>query len=134
MIGFGVIAPILPIYARSFGVSYGAAGSFLSAFGLMRLVFDLVAGPLVDRFGERTCASLGLGFLGVCALLTAVAPTYLVALLVWGAGGAGSAVAFAALYSYLLRVVPKDQMARTLGIFYGSFNAGIIVGSPLRAG
>jgi MFS family permease len=130
MIGFGLIAPTLPLYARSFGVGYAAAGAFLSTFGLTRLLSDLVAGPLVDRFGERLCAGLGLGFLGLCALLTALARVYAVALVAWGAGGIGSAVAFAALYSYLLKVVPKAQMARTLGLFYGSFNAGIIAGSP----
>lgn len=131
MIGFGLIAPTLPLFARSFGVGYAGAGVLLSAFGLGRLLFDLAAGPLVDRFGERACGAAGLAFVALSALATALAPTYALAVVLWGAGGAGSALAFAALYSYLLKIVPADQMARTLGLFYGSFNAGIIAGAPL---
>ncbi|HEX2236190.1 MAG TPA: MFS transporter [Actinomycetota bacterium] len=131
MIGFGLIAPILPLFARSFGVGYAGAGVLLSAFGLGRLLFDLVAGPLVDRFGERACGAAGLAFVAVSALATSLAPSYGIAVVLWGAGGAGSALAFAALYSYLLKAVPADEMARTLGLFYGSFNAGIIAGAPL---
>jgi MFS family permease len=48
-----------------------------------------------------------------------------------GAGGAGSSLLFAALYSYLLKVVPRERMARAAGLFYGAFNVGVIAGSPL---
>ena len=131
MVGLGLIAPTLPLFARSFGVGYAGAGVLLSAFGLGRLLFDLAAGPLVDRFGERACGAAGLAFLALSALATALAPAYWLAVALWGAGGAGSALSFAALYSYLLKVVPAQQMARTLGLFYGSFNAGIIAGAPM---
>src|SRR5919201_6407719 len=60
MLGFGIIAPILPLYARSFGVGYGAAGLLISAFAFARLLFDLVAGPIVERWGERATATSGL--------------------------------------------------------------------------
>jgi DHA1 family multidrug resistance protein-like MFS transporter len=131
MLGFGIVAPILPLYARSFGVGYEAAGLLISAFAMTRLAFDLVAGPLIDRFGERLCASVGLFFVGVSSLLTALAPTFSLAVIFRGAGGAGSAVLFASLYSYLLKVVPRDRMARTLSLFYGAFNVGVIAGAPL---
>jgi MFS family permease len=128
LMGVGLIAPTLALYARSFGVGYGAAGFLLSAFGLARLAFDLVAGPLVDRFGERWCATAGLLWVAVCAALTAIAPSYWLAVTLWGLGGGGSAIAFAAQYSFLLKAVPKDRMARTMGVFYTAFNAGIIGG------
>ena len=65
MLGFGIIAPILPLYARSFGVSYDAASLLISAFAFARLIFDPFAGPVVDRFGERLCAMTGVVFVGV---------------------------------------------------------------------
>jgi MFS family permease len=128
LMGIGVIGPTLALYGRSFGVGYAAVGLMLSAFGLSRLACDLFAGPLVDRFGERRCAPAGLLHLAICALLTGLAPNFATAAIFWGIGGAGSAVAFAAQFSYLLKVVPKDRMARTLGVFYTAFNAGIIGG------
>ena len=52
MMGYGIVAPILPLYAQSFGVGYDAVGLLVASFALTRLAFDLVAGPLVDRYGE----------------------------------------------------------------------------------
>jgi MFS family permease len=131
MLGFGIIAPILPLYARSFGVGYDAAGLLISSFAFTRLIFDLVAGPIVDRYGERLAATAGLMFVGVSSVATGLAPNFPLAVLFRGIGGAGSSVLFAALYSYLLKVVSKDRMARTLGVFYGSFNIGFIAGGPI---
>jgi MFS family permease len=131
MLGFGLIAPILPLYARSFGVSYETASLLISAFAFARLVFDPVAGPIVDRIGERLSATLGVAVVGVSALLAGLAPNFALAVLFRGAGGAGSSVFFAALYSYLLKVVPSDRMGRTLSLLYGSLNVGIIAGGPI---
>jgi MFS family permease len=128
MLGFGIVAPILPLYARSFGVDYGAAGLLISGFAMARLVMDPFSGPVVDRFGERISASAGIAIVAVSSVLTGLAPTFAWALIFRSAGGVGSAVLFTALTSYLLKIVPSDRMARTLGLFYGSFNVGVIAG------
>jgi MFS family permease len=83
---------------------------------------------LVDRIGERAAGTAGFATVALFSLLTGLAPSYPVAVVCWGAAGVGSAVGFAALFSYLLRVVPKHRMARTLGVFYGSFNVGVVIG------
>src|SRR6266545_1211182 len=131
MVGFGIILPILPLYARSFGVGYGAVGLLISAFAVTRLAVDPFSGRIVDRLGERVCAALGVGIVAVSSVLTGLAPNFPLAVVFRGAGGAGSALLFTALTSYLLKVVPKDRMGRTLGLFYGSFNIGVIVGAPV---
>jgi MFS family permease len=131
MLGFGIIAPILPLYARSFKVSYQVASLLISVFAFARLIFDPVAGPIIDRYGERRSAMAGLLIVGVSALAAGLAPNFLLAVLFRGAGGGGSAVFLAALYSYLLKVVPSERMARTLSVFYGSLNVGIIAGGPI---
>jgi MFS family permease len=131
MLGFGIIAPILPLYARSFGVSYDVASLLISAFALARLVFDPIAGPIVDRRGERLSAMIGVLFVGVSALLAGLAKSFALVVLFRGIGGLGSSLFFAALYSYLLKVVPSDRMGRTMSVFYGSLNVGIIAGGPI---
>jgi MFS transporter, DHA1 family, multidrug resistance protein len=129
MAGAGLVLPVLPLFARSsFGVGYGAVGVLVSAYGLARLVFDLVAGPIVDRFGERVTAVGGLVVIALGSALTAVAPGFAMAVAAWATAGVGSAIALAALYTRVLRVVPTQQMARTLGIFYGAFNTGFVAG------
>jgi MFS family permease len=48
-IGFGVVAPAIPLFAKQFDVSNTAAGAVISAFAFMRLVSALGSGRLVDR-------------------------------------------------------------------------------------
>lgn len=129
--GFGLVLPVLPLFARSFGVDYGSASLLVSAFAFTRLAADLVAGPLVDRYGERITGALGILLTSGSAFAAAFAPTFASAVGFWAVGGAGSAVMFAAFYSYLLRAVPKDRMARALGLFYGAFNGGMIAGGAV---
>jgi MFS transporter, DHA1 family, multidrug resistance protein len=131
MAGAGLVLPVLPLFARSFGVGYGAVGLLVASFGLARLVFDLAAGRIVDRLGERVTAVIGLAVVGLGSALTGTAASFAVAVVGWGAAGVGSAIALAALYTRLLRIVPTRQMARTLGIFYGAFNTGFVAGGAV---
>jgi DHA1 family multidrug resistance protein-like MFS transporter len=131
MLGAGIVLPILPLFARSFGVGYAETGILVSAYAAARLVVDLAAGPAVDRWGERFCAAAGLAAVAVSSLLTGIAPVFILAVVFWACAGAGSALVFAALFSHLLRVVPQARMGRTLSIFYGAFNAGVVAGSFL---
>ena len=128
MLGNGIVLPVLPLYARSFDVGYGATGLLIASYGIARIGFDLVAGAIVDRIGERAAGSVGLGLVSVFALLTGLAPSFPLAVLGWGAVGASSALAQTASYAYLLRVVPGHRMARTIGVLYGSFNIGLVAG------
>ncbi len=128
MLGAGIVLPTLPLFGRSFGVGYGAAGILIAAFGFSRLAFDLAAGMIVDRFGERVAGTAGFVVMATAALLTGLAPTFAVAVVFWGAVGAGSAVVQAANFVHLIRVVPPHLMARTFGIFYGAFNVGLAAG------
>lgn len=131
MFGTGLVLPILPLFARSFGVGYGGAGLFISVYALARLGMDLVSGFVVHRVGERRGAIGGLLMLGAGALATGLAPGYWVAVVTWAFAGAGTAIVFAALYSALLKLVPAGRLARTLSIFYGSFNLAIVAGGFL---
>lgn len=131
MMGFGMALPVLPLYARSLGASIAAAGLFASMFGLVRLAMDLGGGPLVDRFGERVIAPVGLAIYGTGTLIAGLVPNLSTAILSWALGGAGSALFFAAQFSYVIKASPKDLRARVLSVFYASFNAGLIAGGVL---
>jgi MFS family permease len=131
MLGYGIVGPVLPNYARSFGVGYDAVGVMVAAFSLTRLVFDPIVGRFIARYGERRMATLGAVGVGASTALAAVAPTYPLLVVFRGAGGAGSALFFAAQLSYLLRTIPGDRVGRVMSVYYGSFNLGIIAGQPI---
>ena len=90
--GFGIVAPAIPLFARSFGVSRTAAGAVVSAFALMRLSSALGVGRLVNRIGERIVLGTGIAIVAVSSALAGFASDYVQLLVLRGAGGIGSAM------------------------------------------
>jgi MFS family permease len=136
-VGFGVVAPAIPVFASSFGVGETAAGAVISAFAFARLVFALSSGKLVDRFGERVILAGGIGIVAVSSALAGLADTYWQLLVLRGVGGVGSAMFTVSAVSLLLRVVSADQRGRATGLWQSGFLLGAIagpaIGGPLTA-
>lgn len=131
MLGFGILSPVLPNYARSFGVGYDAVGLLIAGFSFARLVSDPFVGRFIDRYGERAMTTLGAVLVGVSSIAAGLAPTFPLLVVFRSAGGVGSALFFAALLSFLLRTIPPERSGRVISVYYGSFNVGIIAGGPL---
>ena len=131
MLGTGIVLPILPLYARSFGVDYGQAGLLVGAYYFARLMSDLAAGAVLRRLGVRVATGTGLLVLAGGAVLTGLSPNFGIALICWFAAGAGAGTVFAAMYNALIRGVAKERMARALSLFYGAFNGGVVAGGFL---
>lgn len=130
-LGFGIVAPAIPVFARSFGVSSALAGAVISVFAVMRLVMAAPAGRLVNRFGERRVLAVGIGIVAISSFLAGLARTYPQLLLLRGGGGIGSAMFSVSAMSLLLRSVPSSQRARASGMFSGGFLLGGITGPAL---
>ncbi len=133
MLGFGLVAPALPLFARSFGVSYAAVGLLISGFGLTRLVSQPFGGGLVDRLGERRVAVLGVGIVGGSSFAAGLAPNFPSLLVARSIGGIGSAWFITSLTAYVIGLVPKEEAGRALSVYQGSFTAGITMG-PVAGG
>jgi MFS family permease len=130
-VGFGVVAPAIPVYAREFGVGRTAAGAVISAFAFMRLVSALGSGRLVNRIGERLVLSLGIGIVAVSSALAGLAQSYTQLLVLRGVGGVGSAMFTVSAISLLLRVVDSDQRGRATGLWQSGFLLGAILGPAI---
>ena len=131
MLGFGILSPVLPSYARSFGVGYDAVGLLISAFSFARLLSDPFVGRFIDRHGERAMTTLGAVAVGISSIAAGLAPNFPLLVLFRSVGGVGSALFFAALLSFLLRTIPPERSGRVMSVYYGSFNVGFIAGGPL---
>lgn len=134
-IGFGVVAPAIPVFAKQFDVSNTAAGAVISAFAFMRLVSALGSGRLVNRIGERVVLATGIAIVAVSSALAGLAQSYVQLLLLRGVGGIGSAMFTVSAISLLLRVVDADQRGRATGMWQSGFLfgaiAGPVIGGPL---
>jgi MFS family permease len=130
-VGFGVVAPAIPVFARDFGVGRTAAGAVISAFAFMRLVSALGSGRLVNKLGERVVLATGIGIVAVSSALAGLAQSYTQLLLLRGVGGVGSAMFTVAAISLLLRVVDADQRGRATSMWQTGFLLGAIAGPAI---
>lgn len=132
-VGFGIIAPTLPLFARSFGVNNAQVGSIISAFAFARFASGLISGKLVDIFGERMVYTIGVAFVAISSAAAAMAQSYYQLLIFRAAGGLGSSMFSVAAGSLLLRVVSDSQRGRAQSLYNGSFLIGM-VGGPVVGG
>ncbi|CAM3788001.1 MFS transporter [Smaragdicoccus niigatensis] len=129
-LGYGLIAPVLPEFAHSFGVSLTAASAVISAFAGMRLLFAPVSGRLVQWLGEQPVYLVGLLIVAVSTGLCAVAQTYWQLIVVRAAGGIGSTMFTVSALGLLIRISPASARGRAAGLYGTSFLVGS-VGGPL---
>ena len=127
-LGFGILAPAIPVFARTFEVSALQASAVISVFALMRFVTSPLSGTLVDRLGERTILSTGLAIVAVSSLLAGFSQNYVELLVLRGIGGLGSSMFTVSSMALLLRVVDQSQRGRASGAFQGGFLLGGVAG------
>jgi MFS family permease len=127
-IGFGLIIPAIPIFAKTFGVTNTLIGLIISSFAIMRFLSGLFSGKLVDRFGERLVLGTGLLMVSIFTLLAGLAQTYGQLLFFRTAGGLGSSMFSVSAGALLLRVVGDDQRGRAQSLYNGGFIAGGVAG------
>lgn len=127
-LGFGLVAPALPLFARNFGVGKAAAGLVLSVFAILRIAFAFPAGRLVDRLGERIVMATGIGIVAVSSALAGAAQSYAELVILRGAGGIGSAMFSISSLGLLVRMTPASQRGRAMGFWTGGFLLGGITG------
>ncbi len=136
-LGFGIVAPAIPLFAKAFGVSNFAAGAVISVFALVRFASAPVAGRLTNRLGERVVLATGIGIVGVSSLLAGFSGSYTQLLVLRGIGGFGSAMFTVSSFALLLRVVAPNQRGRAAGTYQTGFLLGAIAGpafgGPLTA-
>jgi MFS family permease len=127
-IGFGIVAPAIPVFARSFGVSALAASSVVSVFALMRFASAPLAGFWVNRFGERIILTVGLLLVSVSSFFAGLADNFNNLIILRGIGGLGSTMFTVSAFSLLLRIVAPEKRGRAAAAFQGGFLVGGLAG------
>jgi MFS family permease len=132
LIGFGIVMPALPFWAREFGADAATLGLLMSAYAAAQFVCAPLWGRLSDRVGRRpvllgTIAGTALALLGV-GLAPSLAWLF-VARTLAGAFAANVSVASA----YIGDVTPPAERTRWMGMLGASFGIGFVLG-PAIAG
>jgi DHA1 family tetracycline resistance protein-like MFS transporter len=130
LVGFGIIIPLLPFYAETFGASPVVIGLLFAAFSLAQLVAAPVLGALSDKFGRRPVLIFSLLGTVVSFAMLAVAQSLAMlfaARLIDGLSGGNITIARA----YIADVTEPDERAKAFGFLGAAFGLGFIVGPGL---
>jgi len=130
-LGFGVMSPILPVYARAFGVSGFLVGLVVSSLSILRLSTMPLAGALLHRVGPREIAIVGCVLIAATTAMMGLADSYWGLLLWRGLSGFGSAMYGVSSMSLLFASAPAQLRGRANSIYSGGFVLGGMAGPTL---
>ena len=131
--GFGIVIPLLPIYAKQMNATPFAAGALIAVYSLMQLVFAPAWGRISDDIGRRPVLLMCLAGSAMSYLLLAGAwrlEVLFFARLLAGVAGASIPVAQA----YIADVTGPAERARGMGLIGAAFGLGMVIGPALGGG
>ena len=132
LIGFGIVMPVLPFYARDFGVTATTLGLLMMSYAAAQFVCAPLWGRLSDRVGRRPVILFSVAGTSASLLFFGLAESILwlfVARVLAGGFAANVSVASA----YISDVTNEDERTRWMGMLGASFGVGFILG-PIIGG
>lgn len=130
LIGFGIVMPVLPFWAREFGADAIAFGLLQSSYAVAQFVCAPLWGRLSDRVGRRPVLLGTIAGTALAMLATGLAPS-----LAWLFAARTLAGGFAANISvasaYIADVTPPAERTRFMGLLGASFGIGFVLGPAI---
>lgn len=130
LIGFGIIIPIQPFYAKSFGASATLVTLLGASYSLMQFLFSAPIGRLSDRVGRRPVLLISVALISVGYLIFGLAtsiPMLFVARMISGLGGAN----LGAAQAIIADVTKPEERSKGMGLIGAAFGLGFIIGPAL---
>src|SRR5436309_1782815 len=132
LVGFGIIMPILPMYAQRFGAQGIGYGALVFVFSAMQFLATALLGRLSDRIGRRPILLTTMLVNAAGYVLFAFAPSYAVLFLARVISGFASGNISAA-QAYVADITLPADRARGMGTIGAAFGIGFVLG-PMIGG
>ncbi|HTL53899.1 MAG TPA: MFS transporter [Planctomycetota bacterium] len=130
LIGFGMILPLLPFYAKTFNADDRAIGLLFGCFSLFQFLFTPIWGRLSDRIGRRPVLIASLAVSGVMYALYGSADSLWLLFVARIGAGIGTANIGTA-QAYISDILPPNKRTVGMGILGAGFGLGFIFGPAL---
>lgn len=130
LVGFGIVAPLLPLYAKRFGASGLVTGMLFAVFSLAQFICAPMLGRLSDRIGRKPVIIMSLVGTAIGSLVTGLAgslPLLFVGRIIDGASGASVSVAQGAVTD----IASPARRAPLLGMLGAAFGVGFVIGPAI---
>ena len=130
MVGFGIVIPVLPLYAEHFGASSVANGFLVGVYSAVQFICSPIFGKISDRFGRRPVlifsvlgTSLGFWVMGAAGSLAML----FVARIIDGVSGGNIGTAQA----YIADITTPEERSGAMGLIGAAFGLGFIFGPAI---
>ncbi len=130
LVGFGIVIPILPIYAQQFGASPLIVGLLLGVYSAMQCIGAPLLGRLSDRIGRRPVLLVSIIGTAVGFLLMGLANSLallFIARIIDGITGGNISTAQA----YIADITPPQERSKGMGLIGAAFGLGFIFGPAI---
>ncbi len=130
LVGFGIVIPILPLYAEEFRPSPVTFGLLMASFSIMQFVFSPILGRLSDRFGRRPVLLISLLGSAVGYVLFGVAGSLgmlFASRIIDGISGGNISTAQAVIAD----ITGPEDRAKGMGLIGAAFGLGFILGPAI---
>src|SRR3989344_1358073 len=131
LIGFGMVFPLLPFYAREFHASEALIGLLASSFAIAQFIFSPFWGRLSDRFGRKPIISMALLGLSLAFLVFAISNSLTWLFISRFLQGVFSAAALPTATAYVADVTTKEDRIKGMSNLGASLALGFIFGPAI---
>jgi len=132
LVGFGIVIPILPLYADEYGPSPVVFGILMASFSIMQFFAAPILGRLSDRIGRRPVllvsllgSAVGYVFFGIAGSLAMLFASRIID----GISGGNISTAQAVIAD----ITGPEDRAKGMGIIGAAFGLGFILGPAIGA-
>lgn len=130
LVGFGIVIPVLPLYAERFGASPLVIGLLVASYSMMQAAFAPLMGRLSDRVGRRPVLLISMAGTAAGFLLMGWAqglPLLFAGRIIDGMTGGSISTAQA----YIADITPPERRSRGMGLIGAAFGIGFIFGPAI---
>ena len=130
LVGFGIVIPVLPLYAKHFGASEMTNGWLVGIYSAMQFLATPLLGKLSDRVGRRPVLLISLLGTSVGFFIMGAAQTLLwlfIARIIDGISGGNISTAQA----YIADVTKPEERSKAMGLIGAAFGLGFVFGPAI---
>ncbi len=128
MLGFGVILPILPFYAKNMGASATTLGLLFSVYSFIQFLFSPIWGQVSDRVGRKPPLLIGLLGFSLSFFLFGLSTELWMLFAARILGGMLSAAALPTVMAYIADTTDEEHRGSGMGILGAAMGLGVTIG------
>ena len=131
MLGFGLVMPLLPLYARNFGATGIQLGFLTASFAFTRIVTTFVGGWSADKAGRKKPVVTGLLTYSVVMTLYGFSQDINQLILLRGLQGLASGVVWPVISTMVADITMPEDRGKAMGLYSSMQFFGMVVGPGL---